>query len=95
MIRLLILLAVITLLPACRDDVRPTAVPENCDALCRTPCNLIVPIWTPQDPDSPDAWDSYPEQVTSPVVGQLNQCELHRQACVQCLDRLKKSGLTQ
>ena len=91
----LILIALVAALTGCRDGfVKPDPVPENCDALCRTPCDTEVPRWRPLDPTDPAAWDTYPEQVTIPLQGKLAQCELHRTSCVQCLDRLKAAGVT-
>lgn len=83
------------LLTSCgKDNVRPQSVEEGCEALCRTPCDTSVPVWRPEDPTDPKAWDSYPEQVTIPLRGKVQQCDLHRTSCVQCLDRLKKEGVT-
>lgn len=69
-------------------------VDENCSADCRRPCDATAPLWTPADPDSPSAWDSYPEQVTIPLRGKVLTCDLQRQECVKCLDRLKEAGVT-
>lgn len=71
-----------------------TAVPESCDASCRLPCDATVPLWKPINPDAPDAWDTYPEQVTLPLVRKIETCDIARKACVQCLDRLKAAGVT-
>lgn len=78
---------------------------EDCARECRTPCPLtgvderggvlvLVPRWVPVDPEAPDAWDTYPPQVTLPLRGALAQCEIHRRACVACLDGLKAAGAT-
>lgn len=81
-------------LAGCATPPAPRApVEANCSALCRVPCDTSVPRWTPADPEAPEAWDTYPEQVTFPVVARLRACEVHRQACVQCLDRLTKAGV--
>lgn len=83
------------LLCACgKDNVRPQPVDEGCEALCRTPCDATIPEWKPADPTAPEAWDTYPEQVTIPLSGKVQQCDLHRTSCVQCLDRLKAAGVT-
>lgn len=90
-----VLAGTLLLLTACdKGNVRPQPVEEGCEALCRTPCDTSVPVWRPEDPTDPRAWDSYPEQVTIPLQGKAKQCEIHRTSCVQCLDRLKKEGVT-
>lgn len=86
---------IVVALPACRKDVRPAAVEEGCDALCRTPCETSVPVWNPPGGGLDESdWDTYPEQVTIPLKGKADTCELHRVSCVQCLDRLKEAGVT-
>lgn len=91
----LLLLASLAMLAGCNLLPRkPMPVDEGCDALCRTPCDASIPLWTPADPDAADAWDTYPEQVTIPLRGKVQTCDLHRQSCVQCLDRLKAAGVT-
>lgn len=88
------LVTLVLTLAACRHAPVIIAVDEGCEALCRTPCDTTVPAWRPADPDAADAWDTYPEQVTIPLRGRVEQCELHRVSCVQCLDRLKAAGVT-
>jgi hypothetical protein len=75
---------------------KPRAEPvnESCDASCRLPCDTAVPRWAPVDADDPAAWDAYVPQVTIPLAAKLQTCEVARQACVQCLDRLKAAGVT-
>lgn len=93
--KILITLLLVLLLSGCQLFARkPMPVDEGCDASCRTACDAEVPVWQPADPASPDAWDSYPEQVTIPLRGKVLQCDLQRQTCVQCLDRLKAAGVT-
>lgn len=93
---LVFLLIVVALLLAGCDQtfVKPEPVPENCDATCRTPCDTRIPRWNPPDPDAANAWDTYPAQVTIPLQAKAKACDLHRRSCVQCLDRLKKAGVT-
>jgi hypothetical protein len=106
-VRLILPAALCLLLSACAPEVREVreAPAEDCPRECRTPCALtrddetgrlvaIVPLWTPPDPDAPDAWDTYPPQVTLPLRGALLQCEINRRACVACLDGLKAAGTT-
>ena len=91
----LLLVAAIALLSGCAFlPFKPQPVDEACDAQCRMPCDASVPVWTPLDPGSTEAWDTYPEQVTIPLRGKVLQCDLQRQVCVQCLDRLTAAGVT-
>ena len=90
----LILLALLVCTGATCGRTRPGPVPESCEAICRTPCDTAIPVWLVDDPNDPGAWDSYPEQVTIPLQTKAKACDLHRTACVQCLDRLKAAGVT-
>ena len=94
--RILITALAVLLLSGCQLQAtrQPMPVDEGCDAACRTACDATVPLWAPDDPDAPNAWDSYPEQVTVPLRGKILQCDIQRQTCVQCLDRLKAAGVT-
>jgi hypothetical protein len=105
--RLILPAALCLLLTACPGPVPEVREPvaEDCPRVCLTPCPLtrddeagrlvaIVPLWQPPDPDAPDAWDTYPPQVTLPLRGALLQCEINRRACVACLDGLKAAGTT-
>lgn len=71
----------------------PDPVPAQCDPRCFEACDVLVPAWRPVDPDSPEAWDELPGQVLIPARRRLWNCEGHRQACVQCLDRLRDAGV--
>lgn len=71
----------------------PEPVPENCDISCRTPCSTDAIRYRP-DPDTDRALDELVDQVVVPLRVSLDVCDLHRQACVQCLDRLKRAGVT-
>lgn len=98
---LLALAIVLTLLGALtgcglfRTKAQPQPVNESCDASCRLPCDTTVPRWVPVNPDDPAAWDAYVPQVTIPLAAKLQTCDIARQSCVQCLDRLKEAGVTQ
>lgn len=83
-----------------------TPVVEACAAECRAQCPLTrqlpdgrvvayAPRWAPLDPEAPGAWDTYPPQVTGPLVAALATCDAQRRACVACLDRLKAAGVTE
>ena len=74
--------------------VKADPVNEQCDASCRLPCDATVPLWRPTDPDDPKAWDEYPKAVVLPLVDKIEACDVQRQECVKCLDRLKKAGVT-
>lgn len=71
----------------------PEPVPAQCDPRCFEPCDDRLPAWRPADPESPEAWDELPGQVLIPARRRLWSCEGHRQACVQCLDRLRDAGV--
>ena len=89
------LIAAVLVTAACSRTVptRGGPVPAQCNAMCEVPCTTQLPRWEPADPDSPDAWDSLAPQVIQPAQQQLQQCELHRQACTQCLQRLRAAGV--
>lgn len=71
----------------------PDPVPAQCDPRCFEACDIRLPAWRPVDPESPEAWDELPGQVLVPARLRLWNCEGHRQACVQCLDRLRDAGV--
>ena len=54
----------------------------------------LAPRWTPPDPESPDAWDTYPPQVTGPLLERAAACEVRRGVCAECLLRLRREGVT-
>lgn len=68
-------------------------VPAQCDAKCYTPCDVTAPAWSPVDANDPKAWDLIGTQVVAPLRDQRDRCELHRQACTQCLERLERAGV--
>ena len=95
-------------LAACGGNDRGVRTPviEACAAECRAQCPLTrlqpdgrvvayAPRWMPPDPNAPGAWDTYPPQVTGPLVSALATCDAQRRACVACLDRLKAAGVTE
>lgn len=75
--------------------IKPSPVPENCDAKCRLPCTVDPNIQYRGASPNESAFDELVRQVVIPLRGELDRCEVeHRQACVQCLDRIKAAGLT-
>lgn len=95
--KLLVLLAC-ALLCACGPKavaVKRDPIPENCNAACRTPCTVDPAIVYAPVPGSIDALNDLVVQVVIPLGGEVPRCDIHRQACVQCLDRLKEAGITQ
>lgn len=84
-------------LTACTHSIptRSLPVPAQCDSMCYAPCDTTRPAWTPADASKPAAWDDIAPQVVAPLGHQLDLCELHRQACTQCLQRLKDAGVLQ
>lgn len=91
----LALVLALVLTAACGRSVpqRPEPVPAQCDSLCFAPCNTQLPKWTPANPDDPAAWDTLGPQVIKPGQLQLQQCELRRQACDTCIQRLRAAGV--
>lgn len=95
--RVLFLCLALFLLTACKSNtafVKPDPPPENCEATCRTPCTVDPNIQYVPVPGSDRAFDDLVEQVVAPLLGEVKKCDTHRQACVQCLDRLKQAGVT-
>lgn len=94
LVKSLLVLAIV-LTAACGRTIppRPAAVPAQCDAMCHTPCNTRLPKWAPVNPDDSAAWDTLAPQVLQPAQRQLQQCEQHRKACDQCIQRLRAAGV--
>lgn len=82
-------------IPKFRVAVVPDPVPESCDDRCRTPCDLGP---GPEDvtimKDDKDAFDKLVTEALIPSRTATKTCELHRQACVMCLDNLKRIKVT-
>lgn len=69
-----------------RPELPPPVL--DVDPVCWQPCDVGVPLWTPADPEDPNVWDTYPEQVTVPMKAQLDRCSaVHHRACQQALRR--------
>jgi hypothetical protein len=74
--------------------VKREAIPENCDPQCRQSCVLSPDIKFAEPAGPYNAGDEITKQVVAPLIGAFKQCDLQRQACTMCLDRLKEAGLT-
>jgi hypothetical protein len=99
MTRVALALIVFAMLAACSAaptiPVRVTAPPVDaqCSALCTTSCVPAVwPKWE-GDPLDPSTWDRLPDQVVAPLRERVEQCDKHREACVDCLHRLERVGI--
>lgn len=80
--------------PAVPERVTAPAVNSQCDAECTTSClPKQWPQWT-GDPLDPSTWDALPEQVVEPLRSIAETCDKYRAACVACLVRLDRVGLT-
>lgn len=93
---LLALVACSTTKTAVPQRFTAPAVPSQCDAECTTSCLPADDAW-PQwkgDPDDPRTWDLLPEQVIAPLRTIAETCDGHRKACVTCLERIDRVGLT-
>lgn len=72
----------------------PEPPPESCAAECRQPCDTAG-IELVLEEGATDAFDQLVLQVVIPLRARLQQCsDIHRGACVQCLDRLREVGVT-
>lgn len=88
----LILLACVPLVgfTSCgRPKPQPLPPPVlDVDPLCWQACDVEVPAWEPPMPLGPEAWDTYPVQVTVPLKAKLDRCSaVHQRACQQALRR--------
>ena len=89
-----VLAFVAVLLAAC-THVPARPVPAQCNVLCFDPC-------TGQDGDTGVRWEAGPSDAEAfdtlggavvPALAQrLRQCDVRREACVQCLRRLDEAG---
>lgn len=83
------------LLVGCAQPVIPTP-PEppqaQCEAVCWVPCDASGIAFAPA-PETKDAVGDLVQQVVTPLRGRIDQCEVSRLACQQCIDRFKKAGV--
>lgn len=92
MIRVAVIAA---LLAGCAQPViqQPPEPPiAQCEAVCWTPCNASGIAFAPA-PETTDAIGDLVQQVVIPLRGRIEQCEVSRLACQQCIDRLKRAGV--
>lgn len=91
----LALAALCAALAACAQPViqAPPQPPiAQCDAVCWQPCNADGITFAPA-PATTDAVGDLTEQVIVPLRGRIDQCEVSRLACQQCIDRLEHAGV--
>lgn len=98
MIRLVAVILGPLLLASCAATpvvpAQPEPPPEGCDVACRQPCTADG-ISLELSPGAEDAFDQLVLQVVIPLRARLQECsDVHRGACVQCLDRLQAEGVT-
>lgn len=73
---------------------RPDPVPAQCDARCFQPCvdaGEDTGVRVAGDPAAAGTWDEIGGRVTRELATRLRQCDVRRQACEQCLQRLEKA----
>lgn len=83
------------ILSGCTTGIRPsgiTPVAAGCDASCATPCDKGR-TWD-VDGETADDWDALAE-LTLDYADKLRACEVRRQSCAKCLDRLREAGVIQ
>ncbi|MGO1000747.1 hypothetical protein [Lysobacter sp. CA196] len=88
--------ALAIVLAGCAAAPRAGAFPALCDTRCLAPC--IGPqgdtgVRWESAPDDPAGFDALGETVIPVLAEKLRRCELHRQACEQCLRRLDKQSV--
>jgi hypothetical protein len=91
----LALLALCAAMTACAQPViqAPPQPPiAQCDAVCWQPCDATGIAYAPA-PATTDAIGDLVQQVIVPLRGRIDQCELSRLACQQCIDRLERAGV--
>lgn len=96
-----IALCAVLLLAGCQgsspSDLRPP-VSAQCGDRCFVPCveeDGDTGIRWDGSPVEAEAWDRLASDVTVPLADRLRVCDQHRQDCVDCIERLKKSGVIQ
>lgn len=83
-------------LAGCSTAPRAGAIPALCDARCFIPCvdgRGDTGVRWESAADDPAAFDALGESVIPALSDKLRGCELHRQACNQCLRRLHNAGV--
>lgn len=68
-------------------------VPAQCDAMCYVPCigkDGDTGIRVEGSPYNAQTWDEIGELLSGPVREKIEQCDVRRESCVKCLQRLNK-----
>lgn len=89
------LLALCACLTACANSVvqsKPQPPVAQCEAVCWQPCSADGIQYAPAL-GTTDAIGDLVQQVIVPLRGRLDQCEVSRLACQQCIDRLEHAGV--
>lgn len=102
MIRLPALLLIVLALAGCelppvRTEIEPPKPLANvCDEACKTPCKSAKEVarWECPDPEDGECWKLQHEQVINPLVTLADQCEVKRQACLDCIERADTARAT-
>lgn len=77
---------------------QPPPVPAQCDAQCFRPCvgeREDTGVRVLGDPAAASTWDEIGGDVNQQLANRLRQCDVRRQACQQCLQRLDKENVIQ
>lgn len=95
---LLWVIFVVLILSGCKSTpvvIAPPALAQ-CNQMCYTPCvkenGDTGVVWEVTGTQAND-WDELGDTVTSMLSAKLRQCELNRQACTKCLDRLETENV--
>lgn len=88
----------VLMLAACGRSipVKPQPFPAQCSAECRVPCvdaTGDTGVRIQGDPAKASTFDEIGETAGAVLGERLRQCDVHRKACVQCLDRLERAGV--
>lgn len=89
--RVALLCTSVMVLTAC-GSVRFGRFDAHCDAMCFQTCtgkDGDTGVRWDVKADDPAAWDTLGDDVTSQLASQVRTCEVRRQACAQCLQRLQ------
>lgn len=93
----LVIIVLLVILAGCKSAavVTPPPVEAQCDAVCYAPCV------DPETKDTGIRWegpalqptttDALEGDVIPQLAGKLRECDVNRQACVKCLDRLEQN----
>lgn len=97
MIRVGLAIALALLLASCATPVAPVQVPPppaNCNASCYVACDTAG-IRYAGSPEDDGAFDRTVVDVVIPLKARLAECDTHRKACAQCIQRHIDAGVLQ